>query len=409
MRTVAFKKSRRILWATLLLCASALNAQAASTNDRQYLSESRNLVAPVFHDKKDSSQFFLNVDILWSNNPEAQPLILLPGGPALTADYLVRSGLAWHLKKDFHLIFIHPRASRKSPLSSNDEFNGDANNVRSLLSDIRLVQDLVLKSKPAYILGHSFGGTLAILYSGLHSDRVLGTVCLNCSPDTSNWQDYISSYFQVDFPYLEEHIRLRKPSADMIVKILGGWQKLLEKVRKGEAKYKVGEYDWVIDEVELRSLFRPILQRKSEFVLRYIDGLLNSNATILKEVAADWAWTKINDNLRAREFLYCNELLPESTLQKTIFASDKSIEDYYCGKFQIVRQDPLDEAAIKANIKNKVLVFHGKFDFIVPFSQVKKGFDQISNKKLIRLESSSHYSHNQQPEDIWRKIKEEFL
>lgn len=372
---------------------------------------SYSLQVPLDYSDLSAGYFSLQLELHKSTAPKAPTMILLPGGPGITADYLMLSSLSKKLKSQFHLLFIHPRGSNKSPLPPQSVLNSQVNNIFNQLRDIQHVQEQMLENQSVYILGHSFGCTLATLYSGFQPKSILGTICVSGSPNMRNWERYLESYFEGDFTYFKRHLSLRKPEEKLEKNLLSRWGELQKWVSSGQAILPMSSGDWALNEVELRSLFRPILQRKSEFVLSTVEGLLNRDANILASIQADWDWAKENDNLVMRQYLYCNELLSERALERKIFSTPNSWGDYYgCSDFE--RKKPLnsvDDLSLLKRVDSLVLVFWGKFDFIVPYDEIKESYNLIKRKKIIPLNQSSHYGYNTESELIWQEIQRNFL
>lgn len=111
---------------------------------------------------------------------EGEPLLILHGGPGLTHDYLL-PGME-KLKDGRMLIFYDQRGCGKS-----DALVDDSHLITTYLEDIEAIR----KSyglKKMNVLGHSFGGLLAMFYVVHHPEAVDKLVLLNTVAPSS--EDY---------------------------------------------------------------------------------------------------------------------------------------------------------------------------------------------------------------------------
>lgn len=109
---------------------------------------------------------------------EGDPLVILHGGPGLSHDYLVS-----HLKflDDRHqLIFYDQRASGNSPMDVSPE----SLTIESFVSDIEAVRSFLGIEKMT-LLGHSWGGLLAMHYAASFPGRVLRMILVDSAPPNS--------------------------------------------------------------------------------------------------------------------------------------------------------------------------------------------------------------------------------
>jgi proline iminopeptidase len=104
------------------------------------------------------------------------PIIILHGGPGLDQSYLLPQML--ELSKDHEIILYDQRGSGKSldtPLNTNyiniDQFCDDLDVLREHLG-----------LKQFVLLGHSWGGALAMYYTIMHPEHVSKLILLNAGP-----------------------------------------------------------------------------------------------------------------------------------------------------------------------------------------------------------------------------------
>jgi proline iminopeptidase len=97
-------------------------------------------------------------------------LLLLSGGPGLDVDYMMP--LAQDLSGHYRCILLEQRGTgRSQPATST----GETINLKLLLEDIEALRSS-LKLDRLYVLGHSFGGMLAMAYTAAHPDHVQALV-----------------------------------------------------------------------------------------------------------------------------------------------------------------------------------------------------------------------------------------
>lgn len=126
------------------------------------------------------------------------PLVIVHGGPGMSHDYFTPQ-LIDLLASDYRLIFYDQRGSGRS--------TGVEDTAQ--LTMARFVEDLETLRKSLGIdqlnlLGHSFGGLLAMYYAVEYPDAVGRLLLVDSSP--ASWQ--------LNFPYFRETIAARQTQAD---------------------------------------------------------------------------------------------------------------------------------------------------------------------------------------------------
>lgn len=102
------------------------------------------------------------------------PVVILPGGPGLDADYAV--GLATMIAADGErAILLEPRGTGASRAAMGD---GHDLGIAGGVADIEALR-VALGVRRIVLLGHSFGGVFAQAYATVHPDRVARLVLLD--------------------------------------------------------------------------------------------------------------------------------------------------------------------------------------------------------------------------------------
>jgi len=132
------------------------------------------------------SEGHLNIngsEIYYKTIGKGEPLVIVHGGPVLDHSYLLP-----HLKSladNFQLIFYDQRASgRSSVLIDSSKMN-----LAAFVEDIELLRK-ELGLKKINLMGHSWGGLLAMGYAIKYSENIDHLVLSNSmAPNVSDWQE----------------------------------------------------------------------------------------------------------------------------------------------------------------------------------------------------------------------------
>ncbi len=121
------------------------------------------------------------VDLVYHSHGSGAPILLLAGGPGLDPRYL--EPLAERLGAGQRVVLLHQRGTGESRSSRIE---------RSTLSLEILVEDIELLREHLgfdrwVLLGHSWGGILAMAYAGAHPQRVRGLVLVGSGGIASGW------------------------------------------------------------------------------------------------------------------------------------------------------------------------------------------------------------------------------
>ncbi len=175
---------------------------------------------------------------------QGQPIVILHGGPDFDHSYLL-PGLD-RLSDSFRLIYYDQRGRGRS-----------AGNVRpeevSIQSDVEDLECLreYFRLESVAVLGHSWGGVLALEYALRHPDRVSHLILMNTAP--ASHDDYL----------LLRQDRRQRAAADV--------EELI--ARSSEVRYQESDPDTVADYYRIH--FRAAL-RRPEQLERVIQSLRKS-------------------------------------------------------------------------------------------------------------------------------------
>jgi len=185
-----------------------------------------------------------NAELYYREIGQGQPVIILHGGPDFDCNYLLPD--MDRLADSFRLIYYDQRGRGKS-----------AGNVRpedvSIASEIEDLESVrgYFKLEQAVVLGHSWGGLLAMEYAIRHPQRVSHLILMNTAP--ASHDDYL----------LLRQDRRKRAAADV--------EEL--KARSSDIKYQAGDPDTVAEYYRIH--FRATL-RRPEHLERVIQSLRRS-------------------------------------------------------------------------------------------------------------------------------------
>lgn len=110
---------------------------------------------------------------------EGSPLIVLHGGPGLTQDYLLPQ--LYKLAENHFVVFYDQRGCGQS----TGEINFDTINIETFVNDLDAIRKAFHFDKTS-ILGHSWGGYLAMEYAIAHPESIDKLVLANSMPASSD-------------------------------------------------------------------------------------------------------------------------------------------------------------------------------------------------------------------------------
>ena len=138
---------------------------------------------------------------------QGTPIIVIHGGPGLSQDYLLP--YMGKLADTNEVVFYNQRGSGES----SGEITAASLNVKNFMKDIEAVQNAFGFEKTT-IIGHSFGGLLAMKYAITHPERVNKLILINSMAHSKanhlltldNWNIRMS-------PFMEEFNSLKNSTA----------------------------------------------------------------------------------------------------------------------------------------------------------------------------------------------------
>lgn len=104
---------------------------------------------------------------------EGEPVLLLTGGPGFAGGYL--EGVAEHVAQTRLAILPDQRGTGRSRL---DPFDATAFSIRRSVADLEQIRE-ALGHESWTLVGHSWGGVLAMHYAAEHPERVANLVLVN--------------------------------------------------------------------------------------------------------------------------------------------------------------------------------------------------------------------------------------
>ena len=130
------------------------------------------------------------VELRWHSYGEGAPLLVLNGGPGVSSTHF--AGLAAQLSAlgDGHrVVLFDQRGTGDSTLPAID---AETVNVVAMVEDIEALRRHLGIERWA-VLGHSWGGMYAMLYSTAHPERVSHLLLSASGGATRDWLDYVGA------------------------------------------------------------------------------------------------------------------------------------------------------------------------------------------------------------------------
>lgn len=113
---------------------------------------------------------------------EGEPIVILHGGPGLDHSYFLPQMEA--LSKKHRLIFFDQRACGKSSI----DVDSSSITMDQFVEDLEMLRQF-FKLEKMNLMGHSFGGLLAMRYAIKYPDHLKTLMLVNSSSATSDWRD----------------------------------------------------------------------------------------------------------------------------------------------------------------------------------------------------------------------------
>lgn len=276
-----------------------------------------------------------SAELYYRDIGQGQPLVLLHGGPDFDHGYLLPD---MDLLSDaFRLIYYDQRGRGKSAGKPEDV---------SIESEVKDLEGLrkYLRLEPLAVLGHSWGGLLALEYALRHPERMSHLILMNTAPASHD-----------DYLLFRQEIRKRRAAADV--------EKL--KALSTSAEYQEGDPDAVAE--YCRSHFRATLRQPKQ----------------LEQVVESLRRGFTNEGiLMARK-------IDERLMNDTWSSSDYDL---------LPKLERLDIPT---------LVIHGDYDFI-PIECAARIAQAIPGARFVLLKDCGHFSYLEAPEEVRREIAQFF-
>lgn len=158
----------------------------------------------------EPKELFLNndgVQLFVKHIGEGEPVVVLHGGPGLDHTYLLPQ--MQKLAKGRSLVFYDQRGCGRS----RDVVNKDEINLQSYLSDIEAIRTHLGQQKMT-LVGHAWGGSLALHYALRYPDRVEKLVLVSLVPASSRWMDVMTGdYYRRTGKYVKQIAALEDTKA----------------------------------------------------------------------------------------------------------------------------------------------------------------------------------------------------
>lgn len=131
---------------------------------------------------KEGFMIINDSDVYYKTVGEGEPLLVIHGGPVLDHSYFLPH--LESLAEDFQLIFYDQRACGRSSI----DIDSTTMNLAGFVEDIEQIRQKMGFEK-INILGHSWGGLVAMNYALAHDDRIDKLILSNSmAPSAKDWQ-----------------------------------------------------------------------------------------------------------------------------------------------------------------------------------------------------------------------------
>jgi proline iminopeptidase len=148
------------------------------------------LAVPALSSAQDGSFVTDGVALHYRSTGTGTPIVLLSGGPGFEVDYMIPVGD--FLPAGYRRIFFEQRGTGRSRL----KMTAENMTLRVVVADLDALR-VHLKQERLLLVGHSWGGMLAMAYAAAHPDRVDRLVLIGSGGPTlefASWfQDNISA------------------------------------------------------------------------------------------------------------------------------------------------------------------------------------------------------------------------
>lgn len=149
-------------------------------------------------------QGFVQVDegrLYYEEQGQGVPIIVLHGGPGLDQGYLKPQLL--QLAANHRLIFYDQRGSGRSLDTKIDEKHI---NIHQFVEDLELLRKSLCLDQ-FVLMGHSWGGLLAMEYAMVHQDHLMGLILVSTAPADYKGSKAFMDGFEVQSKHLHNDLK----------------------------------------------------------------------------------------------------------------------------------------------------------------------------------------------------------
>jgi proline iminopeptidase len=142
------------------------------------------LLAPSFADVENGSFDSGGAELHYSSTGTGTPIVILSGGPGLNVDYMLP--VAEFLPSGYQSIAFEQRGTGRSRPQG---FDPASLTVHAVVEDLEALR-VHLRQERLSLLGHSWGGMLAMAYAVAHPDRVERLILVGSGGPTLEFQQW---------------------------------------------------------------------------------------------------------------------------------------------------------------------------------------------------------------------------
>lgn len=122
------------------------------------------------------------LELHYSSTGTGQPVIILSGGPGLDVDYM--KPVADFIPNNYRRIFLEQRGTGRSRPAAPESLT-----LKTVVSDLEALR-LHLKQDRLLLIGHSWGGILAMAYAAEHPDHVDRLILIGSGGPTMEFTEW---------------------------------------------------------------------------------------------------------------------------------------------------------------------------------------------------------------------------
>ncbi|HET8798532.1 MAG TPA: alpha/beta hydrolase [Thermoanaerobaculia bacterium] len=131
----------------------------------------------------------LHYEVIGDVTGRGAPVVMLAGGPGFSPGYL--EPVARTLRKEVRSVLFHQRGTG---LSTMETITAETHKLQTLVADLESLRT-ELKAEKLTLLGHSFGGILAMMYAAEHPDRVAALVLVDSGgPTLASMPKFVANF-----------------------------------------------------------------------------------------------------------------------------------------------------------------------------------------------------------------------